>query len=429
MASAGHIVKTATRLAHALPAAAMLAISLFASADTYPESSYILKGRRLISWNGPERVVDMSDDPALSRVTSLAPYVFAGTGVEEVVLARGVRILPQGAFEGCISLEKVTVGDKLGFIREGAFSKCKSLDSVNLPDGLLYIGDYAFEESGLRTIDLAETSILEYGERAFAGCPLLKTVILGETAPIQLGKDIFRDCPSLEQVSIPEAWTEVPEGMFAYASALRSAHIGGGVTAVADSAFAECPKLAELSFGLGVKSIGADAFANDIALRTIFFPESLRSIGDGAFAGCSSLQRLFFGNGIRSIGNNAFAGCLSLNQIDISTSNPPDGWPGSFAGITLREVVLGVPDGTEDAYYAAPVWQEFNVQSLAAIEDTPYNEDAYHGHGALYSLEGRRIDLPDDADAAQPATLSGYAPPGFYILCLPGAAPKKIIIR
>lgn len=411
----------------ALAVSAIVAfLSLTARAYTYPETSYRIEGKKLMEWTGPERVVDFSDDPALARITSIADFAFAGTGVEEVALPSGVRIVPIGAFEGCMSLSKVDLGPRTAFIREGAFAGCKSLNAISIPDGMLYIGPAAFEGSGLRSIDLSATSVFEYGDRAFADCPILKKVSLGETAPLNLGSDIFRGCTAIDSISVPAAWTQVPRGMFADATALRTAIIGGDVTAIADSAFTGCTSLRRLDIGASVTTIGEDAFAGDVSLRIVSFPETLRSIGDRAFADCSGLRRLFFGRSLSSIGANAFAGCHDLEQIDISAPVPPQSLFGSFAGVDRPYVALAVPGEAEDAYYSAPEWQEFNVQPLSLVADIIADPK---GRTVLYSLEGRRLEVPDATDAASPATLTGLVPPGFYILVRPGETPRKVLVR
>lgn len=395
-------------------------------AEIYPETSYKIQNRKLLSWEGPERVVDMAGDPTLARVTSIGDFAFSGTDVEEVTLPSGLRIIPIGCFENCLRLERVNLGQRVGFIREGAFARCKSLREIDIPDGLLYIGPAAFEESGIARIDLSATSCFEYGDRAFAACADLREILLAETQPINLGSDILRDCPALEAVTIPDAWHEVPAAMLAGSRKLRSAHIGGSVTHIADSAFTGCTALREVSFGVRLTSIGRDAFAGDESIRLLYFPEEVQTIGDGAFEGCTSLERIFMGRGIRDIGDAAFADCFRLQQIDLQATAPPANWPGSFTGMDRGAVTLAVPTEAESAYIRAAGWQQFNVQPLTGVDAPVYPG---HEHSVLYSLDGRRVEIPMYLGDVSASSLGGFVPPGFYILCRPGMTPTKVIIR
>lgn len=411
----------------------LLAASMAGAAGAYaayPESSYTLQGRRLVSWHGPERSVDFRDDPALARVNSIADYAFAQTDIEEVALPDRLMTVPAGAFEGCVHLRRVRLGDNTRFIREAAFAGCKSLENIDFPRKLLYIGPFAFDGSGLTTLDLADTEVLEYGDDAFARCTALTSVTLSDTRPLELGANLFRDCTRLPQFTLPQAWTATAASMFAGCTSLAEVTLEGDLRTVADSAFTGCSALRALDFGERLEAIGADAFEGCSSLRLLYLPESLRSIADGAFAGCSSLEMLFLGDRLEKVGDRAFADCTSLRHISLGTEEPPITWGDSFAGVYEPDVLLSVPSQAEDTYWGSQQWSRFNINPLSAIDaDFPYTDSDSGAPAVLFSLEGHRLSLPAHVKAEEAATLTGYAPAGFYILCRPGMRPVKIIIR
>ena len=417
-------------VAAALLCAAVALLCAHTAAAAYPETSYTLQGRKLVAWHGPERSVDLRDDPALARVNAIADYAFAQTDVEEVALPDRLMIVPTGAFEGCVHLQRVRLGANTRFIREAAFAGCKSLETIDFPKRLLYIGPFAFDGAGLTAVDLADTEVLEYGMDAFARCPALRTAVLAETVPLELGENLFRDCTALTEFTLPQAWTEVSHAMFAGCRRLAAVTLDGDLKAIADSAFTGCEALRSLSLGENLVSIGADAFAGCSGLRLVYFPESLHSVGDDAFAGCTSLEMLFFGDRVRQIGNNAFAGCTALRHISLGAEEPPALWGYAFSDVYEPEVMLSVPSQAEDSYRGEPQWGRFNINPLSAIDsDFIYTDTDSNAPAVLFSLDGRRLTLPPYVKAEEAVTLTGYAPAGFYILCRPGMLPTKVIIR
>ena len=59
-------------------------------------------------------------------------------------LPNDISIIGFGAFEGCESLEQITIPDSVTEIGDGAFEACWSLKEITIPDSVTKIGDYAF---------------------------------------------------------------------------------------------------------------------------------------------------------------------------------------------------------------------------------------------------------------------------------------------
>ncbi len=85
--------------------------------------------------------------------------VYANCTSLSYVIFGNMTTIPERTFEGCTSLSKITVGDKIKKIETKAFSGCSSLRTVKLPDSIESIADDAFEGcSALRTIVATEDS-------------------------------------------------------------------------------------------------------------------------------------------------------------------------------------------------------------------------------------------------------------------------------
>jgi hypothetical protein len=112
-------------------------------------------------------------------------------------LPKGVRGIADGAFEGRVRLESVTIPEGVTKIPYCAFKGCTNLQSVVIPEGVTSIGYWAFAECrslSSITIPASFTGLLD---EAFASCTALKTIVF-EGLP-----------PELE-------WEEFPDGAIGY---------------------------------------------------------------------------------------------------------------------------------------------------------------------------------------------------------------------
>ncbi len=157
----------------------------------------------------------------------------------------------------------------------------------------------------------------------------------------------FANCRSLTSATIPDSWTNIPDGMFG--NTLLTTFDFKNVTTVGDSAFSglnrdnfTIPKLDEFDFaskyysGLfplsdaidengkleipyGVTYIGNSVLKKNSTLKTLVIPSSIESIGNSAFQECSSLKEIYFKGDFRenglTIGNTAFNACKALTKV------------------------------------------------------------------------------------------------------------------
>lgn len=147
---------------------------------------------------------------------------------------------------------------------------------------------------------------------------------------------------------------------------------------------------------------------------------SVTSIGDGAFMGNTNLTDITIPSSITSIGSSAFSGCSNLKTITVNIEKPISltteaGVRGGtrstssvFEGVDLTTCILFVPEGSVDAYKAAPVWKEF--VNILAIGTTGINGIVVSNGEAfdVFSISGQKVK-------AKATSLDGL-PKGIYVI-------------
>lgn len=184
----------------------------------------------------------------LDHVTTIGDGAFDSCiNLVSVTLGNGVTLIGDSAFYSCDDLAEVSIGTNVTTIGEGAFSWCTALDNVTLPDSVTTIGDYAFDN-----------------------CISLESIMLG-SGVTEIGDFAFALCAALTSITIPDSVATIGESAFVECEALVSASIGNSVTEIGDYAFALCTALTSITFPASVTTIGAFAFASCDALASAFF--------------------------------------------------------------------------------------------------------------------------------------------------------------
>ncbi len=226
-----------------------------------------------------------------------------------------------GTFEGCVSLESVTIPDNVTIIGKKAFYGCLSLKSIDISGTVTSIKDGAFEYCQTLTSVEIPDSVTEVGVEAFANCTALTTAIIGDNA--SLGNGVFVECATLVEIHGKHASSDgrcwIKDGVLqAFAPCgVTEYTIPDEVRAIGNSAF-HLSAVTNVVIPEGVKSIGNRAFWCCESLASISLPDSITSIGDRAFADCRLLKTVTLPAGITEIGSSAFRGS-SITSINIPT--------------------------------------------------------------------------------------------------------------
>jgi hypothetical protein len=125
------------------------------------------------------------------------------------------------------------------------------------------------------------------------------------------------------------------------------------------SVFQHCYDLTSVTFGNSLTSIPNAAFNDCTSLTSLTIPNSVTSIGAYAFRICQALTSITIPNSVNSISDNAFFYCTALTTVNCYIATPLAINPAVFQNVNQSACVLNVPLGTEAAYQAAAVWQNF----------------------------------------------------------------------
>jgi hypothetical protein len=117
----------------------------------------------------------------------------------------------------------------------------------------------------------------------------------------------------------------------------------------------------KIVIGNGATTVGDYAFAGCTSLTSVSLPAGLTGIYGWAFYGCNSLAEITVPDSVVKIGSYAFAGCKALSRVTNLCQTPQDIPASVFDGVDLETATLCVPDGTEEIYRNAPVWQWFGT--------------------------------------------------------------------
>ena len=199
------------------------------------------------------------------------------------------------AFNGCESLENLTLSEGLKTIEGGAFMGCP-ITSLVIPNSVTTINTYVYS-----------TTYSTYYDGAFENCEKLTSVTIGDRLT-GIEREAFRACSALTAVTIGARMQTIGEYAFAYCTSLKEIDMGG-TTVISNYCFYGCTSLENVTVGAYVTKIGDYAFSNCINLASVNIPGSVESIGIYAFNGCESLENLTLNEGLRTIEGGAFMGC------------------------------------------------------------------------------------------------------------------------
>ena len=119
--------------------------------------------------------------------------------ITDFEVPEGVTEIPDYAFNGCETLESVTLPDSVESIGNAAFYGCTSLREIEIPESVTFIGDEAFYDcSSLKSISIPHgVAILNY--KVFSGCESLKSVTLS-AGVLSVFDTAFRGCNKIANV-------------------------------------------------------------------------------------------------------------------------------------------------------------------------------------------------------------------------------------
>ncbi len=252
-------------------------------------------------------------------VTSIAYSAFYEcSSLSSITIPNSVKSINERAFEKCISLGTVIIGDSVTSIGNYAFYRCSYLNTLTIPNSVKTIGKDAFNKCTSLNSLIIPNSVTSIGDNAFYECTSLNTLTIGDSITT-IGKSVFERCTSLKTLTIGNSVTSIGENAFAYCG-VSTVTIPNSVISIGKNAFHECISLKTLTIGNSVTTIENSAFNFCKSLSSVIIPNSVKTIEDNAFSRCNSLSSITIPNSVTSIGTSAFAHCNSLSTATIGDS-------------------------------------------------------------------------------------------------------------
>ncbi len=262
-------------------------------------------------------------------VTSIGTSAFAGDYVVSVTLPATVKTIAAFAFDGCVKLESIIVGDNIQSIGKVAFRNCSKLASFNFGNSLKTIDGAAFKGSGITAAVIPDTC-QTIADNVFSECAFLESVTL-PAGLTTVNSNLFNRCTALKSIVIPESVTEIKDDAFNRCSSLESVKMGDLVESIHQRAFYSCVSLREINLSRSLKSISTNLFWDCDSLEEIILPSSIKYIEFQGFRGCDKLKTIHLPDGVETIAERAFMNCQALDTVVI---------PGSVKSLNSKSFIM-----------------------------------------------------------------------------------------
>ena len=217
----------------------------------------------------------------------------------ELNVPSSVETIGASAFKGLAGITKVYIPNSVTDCGYGVFEGCNSIEELTIPfASRRFTDDY---ELSYRTFDsLFMTSSYSTWTNTHVPSSIRKVTITKQTS---FSEATFRSCKYIEEITIPATTTDIGPGAFYECSALvRLNSNTDGVFNVPD----------------GVKVIKSSLFYNCLLAETINISDSATTIEGHAFKGCSMLSAFTIPETVKTLGESVFEGCISIVSINSS---------------------------------------------------------------------------------------------------------------
>ena len=308
----------------------------------------------------------------------LPPYIFAGLKAAHVKLPASIKAIGEGALMDS-RIEEVVIPDGVTRIGADAFAQCRRLTVAKLPEGVDKVEARTFEGCAQLVEVRLPDGLVTIGDRAFLGCCSLGAVEMPESLT-SLGNEAFA-LSGLESVTLDGCGRLASVGDRAFASCGRlvSATLPSGATELGEGVFFECVSLADVHLPSEAVNLPALALKGAGNLVSVNLPDGVSEIGELAMAGMTQVETVALPASLTYIGDGAFEGWSGVREIDAQQlKTVPELGDAVWAGVEQQYVTLNVLHELEEAFLAAPQWQEFSI-SRSSITMLPAT-DGNCGH-------------------------------------------------
>lgn len=250
------------------------------------------------------------------------------------IIPNGVEDIPYATFYGCSALESVTIPNSVTTLRNNCFYGCSALKSVEFPDSLITLESNTFSNSGLTS--LVANGLEEVGHKSLSGCTNMTEIVLPS---VQRGKgDNFSSKPKLTRI---ELGTTTQKARFdTIASMLQN----DTALISVDLSNIDISNIVEVDSDPKIRYLASGATSLETINISNWRSDSVYSFSS-SFDKCVKLKKLICDNAsfkIKEV-SNLFNGCVELESIDVSgwdVSAVPK-WYQTFNGVTKLHTLIG----------------------------------------------------------------------------------------
>ena len=294
---------------------------------------------------------------------NIYPYAFSGAINLKTVIFNTVETIGEYAFEKCLDLTTITIGDNVKTIGQHAFDNCQNLQSITIPTNVASFGEGAF--NGMPAAVRCQVSwdtpptipantfsnFEELGEGQISGILFVPegTKSLYENAQgwnffsiIYEGKMSDYDATlitfadnEVKKLAVA-AWDTDGDNQLSFDEAAAVTTLGTvftghkinsfnelvnftALTEIADSAFKNTG-LAAITMPETITRIGVSAFQGTAVSKWNSLP-GLKEYADSAFAYNTGFTAITLSSNIEKFGTGVFKGCPNLTSINVQTAS------------------------------------------------------------------------------------------------------------
>ncbi len=328
-----------------------------------------------------ENLTTISEIPG--TVTYIGESAFCRTMISSINIPKSVTVMGEMAFAECELLSNVTLEEGLTFIGDYAFLSCELLMQINIPSSIEVIGLGAFTYTGLRTLTIPG-SVTSIGEEAFEGCYYLTQVTFGDGFSLtNISNRMFYEDRSLKSITLPSSITTIEDEAFRY-SGLTSIDFPENISTIGEYAFGNCTSLTTITFPETITSIGEYVCQNCTSLEEATILANISKIESNSFYGCTALTKVSIPKTVANIAAQAFYNCKSLTSITSLNREAPICGTSVFSSVPTSTCILYVPNGSENSYSTAPLWEDFTNIVGIEVEDDPDEDETKFVEDGIY---------------------------------------------
>ena len=321
----------------------------------------------------------LADLSFVEYADEIGAYAFKNCGATGAVTVKdGVTEIPAGAFQNA-TLQTLTLPNSVKTVGVDAFNGCSSLETVTLPAAVTLDSNAFAWCRGVSNVTITGT-----------GGTLMSDFTDSYTWTPWYSGCYYNDHPL--ELEIQSGVASIGAHAFHGCGQLTVATIADSVKKIGESAFEDCSSLGSLYFVEYADEIGAYAFKNCGATGAVTVKDGVTEIPAGAFYSASSLQTLTLPNSVKTVGADAFNSCAALANVtvpaDMALDNNAFAWCRGVSDVTITGTGNTLMSDFVDSYtytpwYSGCYYNDHDVVVTITPGVTSIGAHTFHGCGSL----------------------------------------------